>query len=200
MNRRTADHLRALRAGLQTVEALDREIRGWGEELAELFVDGRKVLVAGNGGSAALAAHLTGELIGRYLSERRPLPAVWLGADQAAFTAILNDYGPLAVFARQVTGLGRAGDVLILLSSSGRSPNLLQAAGAASDAGIQVWAMTGAAPNPLAAVADRSLAVPGGTPVVQELQQVLVHLVCETLDEQLARPAAVNGSWRGVSA
>lgn len=200
MSTRTADHLRALRTGLDAVEGLDREIRCWGEELAELFVEGRKVLVAGNGGSAALASHLTGELIGRYLSERRPLPAVWLGADQAALTAILNDYGPLAVFARQVTGLGRPGDVLVLLSTSGRSPNLLAAAAAASDAGVAVWAMTGSAPNPLAGVADRLLAVPGTTPVVQELQQVLVHLVCESLDAHLARPAAANGHWRGVTA
>lgn len=184
--------LRQVCEAIATLHDQADAIDAWGDELARTFAHDGKVLVAGNGGSAALAAHLTGELVGRFLDERMPLPAVWLGADQAALTAILNDYGPEAVFERQVRAFARAGDVVILLSTSGRSRNLLTAAAAAHERGAQVWSLTGPRPNPLAEQSHRTIAAPGGTPVVQEVQQVIVHLVCAALDERLLTVSAAR--------
>ena len=180
------EHLDALRVALDAVEHELPEVVAWGRELAAVFERGGKMLVAGNGGSAALAAHLTGELVGRFRRERAPLPAVWLGGDQAALTAIVNDYGADEAFARQVQAFARRGDVVVLLSTSGASGNVLAAAQRAGALGASVWAMTGARPNPLAESAHRVLAVPGSTATVQEAHQVLVHLVCEAVDECLA--------------
>ena len=179
-------HLTDLDDALGELRAAAPEIARWARDLCSLFTRGGRLLVAGNGGSAALASHLTGELVGRFLDDRRPLSALWLGADQSALTAIVNDYGPDAAFARQVEAHARPGDVVLLLSSSGRSPNLLSAASAALHRGAECWAMTGNRPNPLATMCDRTLAVTGSTAVVQEVHQVLVHLVCATLDDRLA--------------
>jgi D-sedoheptulose 7-phosphate isomerase len=142
--------------------------------------------VAGNGGSAAQAQHLTAELVGRYRTERRPLAAIALHADTSTFTALVNDYPPVDVFARQVEAFGRRGDVLLCLSSSGRSPNLLAAADAARAAGLAVWAMTGPAPNPLAGQADELIAVDAPySATVQEIHQVVVHLLAAAVDDVL---------------
>lgn len=113
-----------------------------------------QIAACGNGGSAAEAQHLTGELVGRFRSERRPLSAIALHTDTSAGTAIVNDYGETELFARQVRAHGRSDDVLVLLSTSGASPNVLAAAKAAHDIGVTTWAMTGPAPNPLAALCD----------------------------------------------
>lgn len=182
----TTNRFADLRAAIDRLESRATEIDTWGAALAEVFRHGRRLLVAGNGGSAALAAHLTAELVGRYQGERRALPAVWLGADQAAFTALLNDYGPDEVFARQVDAHGNPGDVLLVLSTSGSSANLVAAATRACQRGLQVWAITGRPDSPLDRMAHRSLAVTGSTALAQELHQVIVHLVCESLDAHLA--------------
>ena len=138
--------------------------------------------MAGNGGSAAEAQHLAGELVGRFDGERLPLPAIALHADTSAITAIGNDYGYDEVFARQVRAHGRPGDVLVLLSTSGRSANLL----AAAEVGMVTWALTGAAPNPLAGACDDALAVPSpDQQTVQELHLVSVHLLCAHLEAAL---------------
>lgn len=175
-----------LRAAIDVLECHAAQIDEWGRDLAIAFQRGHRLLVAGNGGSAALAAHLTAELVGRYRDERRPLSAIWLGADQAAFSALLNDYGPDEVFARQVEAHGTAGDVLLTLSTSGRSPNLLAAARRASARGVEVWALTGHPGSPLARAADRSMSIEGTTALAQELHQVIVHMMCESLDAHLA--------------
>jgi phosphoheptose isomerase len=182
------DHIDALHDALDRVRDDAAQVDAWGAALCAALRAGGKVLAAGNGGSAALAGHFTAELVGRYLHDREPLPALWIGADQAALTALLNDYGPCAVFERQVRAFARPGDVVLLLSTSGRSPNVLAAAQAARACGAQVWALTGPCPNPLAGAADRVLASQGATPIVQEVHQVLVHLVCASLDEHLSRP------------
>jgi D-sedoheptulose 7-phosphate isomerase len=164
------------------VPRLDR----WGRRLARVLLDGGRLLAAGNGGSAAHAQHLTSELVGRYRDERMPLSAIALHAEASTVTAVLNDYGAEEVFARQVRAHGRVGDVLVALSTSGRSPNLLHAARAAQAVGMHVWACTGPLPNPLAALADDALAVAAPTTaVVQEVHQVAVHLLCEALEAAL---------------
>ncbi|MGN6754067.1 MAG: glycosyltransferase [Intrasporangium sp.] len=173
--------------GLAGLRADWSVIQQWGEELATSLLRGGRLLAAGNGGSAAEAQHLTGELVGRFLRERRPFSAISLHAESSSFTAILNDYGPDEVFARQVEGHGRPGDVLMLLSTSGASSNVLHAAKRGHELGLQVWAMTGPAPNPLASIADSALAVPAAsTAAVQEIHLLAVHALCAAFDQVLA--------------
>lgn len=177
------DHLARCRAALEALEAdLDR-IAAWGAELADRLGRRRaRLLVAGNGGSAALAQHLSAELVGRYRRDRPAYDALALHADSSTVTAVVNDFGPDALFARQVEGCGRPGDVLLLVSTSGRSPNLLAAAAAARRRDMQTWALTGPSPNPLAAACGDAVAVDAPPPTVQEVQQVVVHLLCEVFD------------------
>lgn len=161
-------------------------VADWGERLAAALHRGGRLLAAGNGGSAAQAQHLTAELVGRYQAERAPYSAVSLHADTSAVTAIGNDYGFDDVYARQVAAHGRTGDVLVLLSTSGRSGNLLRAAAAGRKAGLRVWALTGPAPNPLAREAEDVLSVTAAaTATVQEVHLIAVHLLCEAFDTAL---------------
>ena len=116
------DHLCRLVRAAQEARTAASTVAGWGTELADVFAAGGQLLSCGNGGSAAEAQHLTGELVGRFRHDRRPLPAIALCADSAATTAIANDYGLEEVFARQVLAHGRPGDVLVAFSTSGTSP------------------------------------------------------------------------------
>lgn len=166
----------------------------WGERLLDVLSGGGRLLAAGNGGSAAQAQHLTAELVGRYREDRAPFSALSLHADTSSTTAIANDYGVDEVFARQVRAHGRPGDVLMLLSTSGASANLLAAARAAAQSGVTVWALTGPAPNPLAASSNSALSVPGNsTATVQELHLVALHMICESFDGALDNGAADRG-------
>jgi phosphoheptose isomerase len=183
---RTAAHLVALRAALGAVEADHARIERWGRRIAVALMEGRRLLAAGNGGSAAEAQHLTAELVGRYWDERQPLSAIALHADSSSVTAIANDYSFDEVYARQVLAHGRPGDVLVALSTSGRSSNVCNAARAARDRGLSVLAITGAAPNPLAGLADDAIAIPAPAPTVQEMHLVVVHLLCEEVDAYVA--------------
>jgi D-sedoheptulose 7-phosphate isomerase len=163
----------------------------WGRVLAELMPQGQRLLVAGNGGSAAQAQHLTAELVGRYDGERRPFSALALHAETSSVTAIMNDYGGDEVFARGIEAHGRPGDVCLFLSTSGRSPNLLAAAQRARAVGLRVWAMTGPAPNPLAQLSDDCLCVRAErTCTIQEVHLVAVHLVCEAMDAALSESSS----------
>lgn len=180
-------HLAALRDALTALEPELPRLELWGRELAAVLVQGGRLLAAGNGGSAAQAEHLATELVGRYREERRPLAAMALSAEGAAITAIGNDYAFEDVFARQVLAHGRPGDVLVALSTSGRSPDVLAAAAAARSAGVTVWGLTGPRPNPLAETCDDVLAVTAPTVAnVQEVHQVVIHLLCAALDRALA--------------
>ncbi|RKS80216.1 type III pantothenate kinase [Motilibacter peucedani] len=182
-----SDHLDDLARGLTDLAAQSDEIDRWGEQLASCL-DGGRLLVAGNGGSAAEAQHLTAELVGRFEGERRPLSAIVLHGDTSATTAISNDYGADEVFARQVEAHGRPGDVLLLLSTSGRSSNLLAAATRARACGVAVWALTGPRPNPLAELADRVLSVDAASvSSIQEGHLVAVHALCAAVERSLAR-------------
>ena len=159
---------------------------GWGTRLASVLESGSRLLAAGNGGSAAQAQHLTAELVGRYRDDRAPYSAICLSAETSSLTAIANDYPPEELFARQVEAHGRAGDVLVLMSTSGTSPNIVAAAERGRRVGMQVWAFTGPRPNPLAEVADEALAVDARfTATVQELHLVGLHILCAGLDREL---------------
>ncbi len=174
--------VRALPAFRARAGLLDR----WGAALARHLVAGGRLLVAGNGGSAAEAQHLAAELVGRLREDRMPLSAIALTPDSSAVTAIGNDYGFDEVFARQVRAHGRRDDVLIVLSTSGRSPNLVAAARAATGIGMRTWAMVGDRPGPLADLCDEALCCPSvDGQVVQELHLVAVHLMCEYVDRHL---------------
>ena len=154
-----------------------------------MLTGGGRLLAAGNGGSAAQAQHLTGELVGRYGDDRPPFSAVALCGDAASVTAIGNDYGGDEIFARQVRAHGRPGDVLVALSTSGSSSNVLRAAEAAASSGMTTWALTGRAPNPLAELADETIAIDATyTPTIQELHLVSIHLLCAAVDVHVAAP------------
>ena len=193
-------HLGGLRVTLDGLAGESGRIERWGVDLATRLSRGSRLLAAGNGGSAAEAQHLTAELVGRYRGEREPLSAIALHADTSAITALGNDYGYEEIFARQVRAHGRPGDVLMLLSTSGRSPNLVAAAEAGRSLGLTVWALTGPGPNPLADAASEALCLPGETPSVQEAHLVTVHLLCEMVDRSLASRASAprpRGSGAG---
>jgi D-sedoheptulose 7-phosphate isomerase len=181
------EHFAALRIALARMEDIaNARTESWGRHLAGVLDGGGRLLACGNGGSAAEAQHLTGELVGRFLHERRPLSAIALHADTSALTAIGNDYGGHESFARQVFAHGRPGDVLIALSTSGASRNVVTAAKAAHEVGMTAWAMTGPAPNTLAAVCDDAIAVEApSVATVQEIHLVLVHALCIAIDHAL---------------
>lgn len=180
------EHFAALSKALDRICFAAPQIRDWGRHLAGVFGAGGRLLACGNGGSAAEAQHLTGELVGRFLNERQPLSAIALHADTSAATAIVNDYGEHELFARQVRAHGRPGDVLIALSTSGSSPNVVTAAKAAHELGVTAWALTGPSPNPLAAVCDEAITVEAhSVATVQEVHLALVHALCAELDDAL---------------
>jgi D-sedoheptulose 7-phosphate isomerase len=178
----------ALDDGLRQLAARCDALSSIACAMVESLHAGGKVLVAGNGGSAAEAQHFAAELVGRFKCERRPYAALALTVDSAVLTAVGNDYGFADVFARQVLAFGRPGDLLLAYSTSGNSENLLRAAVAARRCGMTVAAVTGDLPNPLERLADRALRVPStDTPVIQELQMVTTHVLCEIAERELMR-------------
>jgi D-sedoheptulose 7-phosphate isomerase len=180
-------HLAASQDGLASLEPQLDRIARWGQVLRRRLEGGGRLLVAGNGGSAALAHHLVAEIVGRYDREREPFSALALSGDPAVLTAVGNDYGYDEVFARQVLAHGRQDDMLVALSTSGRSPNLLRAVDTGRRSGLTAWAMTGPSPNPLAEAADDVVAVPcADVPSVQDVHQVAVHLLCLAFENAAA--------------
>jgi len=180
------DHVDLLRRALDDFEPCVDVASAWGRRLASVLTAGGRLLAVGNGGSAAQAQHLTAELVGRYHHDRPPFSALCLSAETSSLTAIANDYPIEELFARQVQAHGRPGDVLVVLSTSGRSPNALEAARRAVALGLQVWALTGPAPNPLADIAHEAVCVDAPfTGTVQELHLVALHLLCASMDVEL---------------
>ncbi len=148
---------------------------------------GNKVLTCGNGGSAAEAQHFAEELVGRYKRDRRSLPAVSLVADGTLLTCILNDYGADEIFARQVDGLGCAGDILFGLSTSGNSSNVLRALERARARGITTVALLGRDGGKMRGLADHEIRIEANaTARIQEAHLLLIHLLCEAIDEAFA--------------
>lgn len=179
-------HLAALVGALVALEDELARIERLGERVARVLLGGGRLLAVGNGGSAAQAQHLTAELVGRYREERLPLSAIALHGDTSSLTAIANDYGLAASYARQVAAHGRPGDVLVALSTSGESPNVLAAVEAAARGGLLTIALTGQPPCTLERIADEAIAVDAETAAtVQEVHQVVLHLLCESIDRSV---------------
>lgn len=168
------------------------------ELVRDAVLAGKKVLLCGNGGSAADAQHIAAELVGRFVIERRPLAAIALTTDSSALTAIANDYGYEHVFSRQVEALGAEGDVLIAITTSGTSKNVVAAVAAARARGMKVIGLTGGKGAAFAAACDAGVAVPSTVVArIQECHITIGHLLCEAVDlafagagEQLALPVA----------
>jgi D-sedoheptulose 7-phosphate isomerase len=181
-----AAHVDRLARALPALRAAAPTLARWGEDLGRRLVAGHRLLAAGNGGSAAEAQHLTAELVGRFDRDRRALSAIALHADTSTFSAVGNDYGFAQVYARQVRAHARAGDVVVLFSTSGRSPNLVEAAAAATAVGATSWALTGPGPNPLARACTDAVCLPGDTASVQEMHLAALHMLCRAVEEVVA--------------
>jgi D-sedoheptulose 7-phosphate isomerase len=154
--------------------------------LVETYTRGGKLLVMGNGGSAADAQHFVAEIVGRFKMERRGLPAIALSTDTSILTAIGNDYGYDMVFRRQVEALAVAGDVVVGISTSGNSPNVLQALELAREKGCRTIGLLGKDGGSIKAVCDIALIVPtNDTPRVQEGHITIIHIVCDLLEKTL---------------
>jgi D-sedoheptulose 7-phosphate isomerase len=151
---------------------------------------GNKLLIIGNGGSAAEAQHIAAEIIGRYKQDRPAYAAIALTTDTSALTAIANDYGFEQVFARQIAGLGNRGDVLLALSTSGRSANILAALRTAREHGVITIGFTGVTGEALGAFCDHLLVAPSDdTPVVQQIHLSVAHGICDEIEQSLMREA-----------
>ncbi|MDY0350684.1 MAG: D-sedoheptulose 7-phosphate isomerase [Desulfobulbaceae bacterium] len=169
------------------------ELAGW---IVETFRAGGKLLLFGNGGSAADAQHMAAEFVNRFMIDRRPLPAIALTTDSSVLTSIGNDFGFDLVFVKQVQALGKPGDLALAISTSGRSPNVVRALAAAREMGMRTAALTGGTAKPggdLGPVADLLLNVPtDSTPHIQETHLWVEHMVCELVEMEMfgdSRPA-----------
>jgi D-sedoheptulose 7-phosphate isomerase len=170
----------------KVLESETDSIRECFEIIYQAVEKGHKVLIFGNGGSAADAQHLAAEFVGRYETERRGLPAIALTTDTSALTAISNDYGFERVFSRQVEALANKGDVLIGISTSGNSPNVIAAIMTGRQIGCQTIGMTGASGKKLASLCDACILVPAQrTARIQEVHSVISHIWCEMLDNKM---------------
>jgi D-sedoheptulose 7-phosphate isomerase len=181
---------RSLQEHLDAIQNLLRtktdEIEKAGEVICDALSSGHKILLCGNGGSAADAQHIAAELVGKYEMERLGLPAIALTTDTSALTALSNDYGYEQVFARQVQALAGAGDVLIAISTSGGSVNVIEAAKAAKDRDCKTIALIGGKPGMLDSYCDVVVSVPSTrTSRIQEAHITIGHLWCEMVDARI---------------
>lgn len=180
------DNLAEHGALMQRLVSLQRAVEQVGALLADTLQSGGKLLVCGNGGSAADAQHLASELTGRFIAERRPLAAIALSTDSSALTCIGNDYGFNEVFARQVQALARPGDCLVGISTSGKSPNVRRAVGAARAAGATVVGLLGRDGGPMNAECDVSIVIPSDvTARIQEAHILVIHTLCGLIEQRL---------------
>lgn len=174
------------RLAVRVADSLESQIDQAAQRVMECLANGNKVLVCGNGGSAADAQHFAAELIGKMARERRALPAMSLAVDPSTVTALGNDYGFDSVFARQVEGLGRAGDVLLVISTSGRSANILKALETARRGGLHTIALVGEGGEPSVDMCDVCIHVPSpNSQRVQELHTAILHLICAHVESRI---------------
>ncbi len=172
-----------LRLG-EKLQGLSPEIAAAARQLIDSLKSGGKILICGNGGSAADAQHIAAELVGRFKRERAALAAIALTTDTSILTALANDYSYDEVFRRQVEALGRPGDLLLAISTSGNSPNLVFAVRAAKAAGLKTCALLGKNGGKLAGEVDLALIVPAAdTARIQEGQTVIYHILCDLVEE-----------------
>lgn len=180
------DYIGQHQAALTQLSECAEVIEAAAESCVTALSRGNKLLICGNGGSAADAQHFAAELVGRFVADRPALTAIALTTDSSALTAIANDYGYDAVFSRQVEGLAREGDVLVAISTSGNSPSVLAASDAARSLGCQVIGMTGRDGGALALKSDVSVVAPAAeTAHIQECHIVVVHLLCALIEKGL---------------
>jgi D-sedoheptulose 7-phosphate isomerase len=189
-----ATHLALSRKAIERT-AQDAGLLKTAREIAEVITGalraGNKLLIVGNGGSAADAQHIAAEIVGRYKQDRPAYAAIALTTDTSALTAVANDYGFEQVFARQVAGLGQRGDVLLALSTSGRSPNILAALRLARERGLITVGFTGLKGDALGALCDHLLVAPSDdTPVIQQIYLTVAHGICDEIEQTLMREAA----------
>ncbi|NWG24270.1 MAG: D-sedoheptulose 7-phosphate isomerase [Pseudorhodoplanes sp.] len=170
-------------------ESLLRAVSAIAELIARAFASGHKVLLAGNGGSAADAQHIAAEFLSRFRLDRRPLPALALTTDTSVLTAIGNDFGFDQAFERQVRGLGAKGDVFIGISTSGRSPNVIAALKAAREIGVVTIGFTGSKQSEMLPLCDLVLAAPSDdTALIQQIHIVAAHAICDRVEHALFTP------------
>ncbi|TKT72389.1 D-sedoheptulose 7-phosphate isomerase [Afipia massiliensis] len=186
---RIAAHFQSSLAGL-TEAVQSNELLATTHTIARAVADalraGNKLLLIGNGGSAADAQHIAAEIVGRYKQERHGWAAIALTTDTSALTAIANDYGFEQIFTRQVQGLARPGDVLFALTTSGRSPNILAALKAARDMGVTTVGFTGTKGESMRASCDHLFVAPtDDTPVVQQVHMMAMHAICDDVEQAL---------------
>ena len=189
MQQQLAEHV----AAAQDMTAMTEDVQAVGELLCSAFAAGGVVYTFGNGGSAADAQHLSGELIGHYKRDRRPLPSVTLTTDATVMTCIANDYSYDDVFSRQVRALARPGDVVIGFTTSGRSPTVVEGLAAARANGATTVLFGGGDGGPAKMHADRLLLAPSThTPRIQEMHTLMLHVISELVDAWAAgeEPAA----------
>jgi phosphoheptose isomerase len=190
----------SIQARVAMREVLLRPLAAACETVVGALGGGRKVILLGNGGSAADAQHIAAELVGRFRLERQGWPALALGDNLSSLTAIANDYGFERVFVRQLEAFAQTGDVLIALSTSGRSPNVLAALDHAAEAGLHRVVITGPAPNPAAERAEVAVCVPAPTTAsIQEGTMLFLHALCHLVEEKLQRRSSRGMSARGDS-
>src|SRR6266849_2096349 len=171
----------------QTAYALSAEIVNVAEHIITTLHTGGKVLTCGNGGSAADAQHFAAELVGRYRRERPGWSAIALTVDPSVLTSLCNDYGFEQIFARQVQALGRPGDILVAISTSGRSKNVLAAVEVASALGIRTIGLTGQGTSKLGEIVDHHLPIPStNTAFIQQAHIAVIHIICELVEERLS--------------
>jgi D-sedoheptulose 7-phosphate isomerase len=156
-------------------------------EIVHVLKAGGKILLFGNGGSAADAQHMAAEFVNRYLRERRPLPAIALTTDTSTLTAIANDYGVAELFAKQIQALGQTGDLAIAISTSGNSANVLRALAVCRELGIRTIGLTGGTGGKMASMVDHLLCVSATsvTPRIQETHILIEHVICEMVEQVL---------------
>jgi len=173
------------RLASQAAEQTIDDIQKAGDLIVAALQNGNKILACGNGGSAADAQHFVGEFIGRFYLERKPLPAITLSADTSILTAVGNDYGFEKIFSRQIQGLGKAGDVLLALTTSGKSKNIIEAIAVAKQCGLKTIVLTGSDSSEVAD-SDVCFSVPStDTPRIQEIHTALLHNICQYMEEKI---------------
>ena len=185
MNEVVAASWQAHGALWKKMEALLPKVSAVGETMAEALKGGHKILICGNGGSAADAQHIAAELVGRFHRERRSLPAIALTTDTSILTSVGNDYAFEDIFSRQVEGLGEKGDVLLAISTSGNSGNVIKAAEQAKNQGLLVMGLAGKDGGKLAPLCDEAIVVPSDvTARIQEMHLLCYHILCQIIDEK----------------
>ena len=170
----------------RSVQELSPQIEKSVQLIINALKNNKKILIAGNGGSASQASHIVAEFVGRYKIERKGMPAIALTTDLAAITAIGNDYGFDAIFERQIEALGNDGDVFIALSTSGNSPNIIKAVEKAKKMNIHVIGLLGKDGGKLKNTSSVEIVVPSNnTPRIQEAHLMILHIICELVDKEL---------------